>query len=113
MSAAIAGARVEAGTDFAIADDHGFFTITAPISSSLTIKDAAGGPCAQRAISALVDPRTPALVYRVGKIGCSIDVRPKSVGELVPAAHAEAAAVDGVKDKLQRARADILAISSR
>lgn len=64
-------ARVEAGTDYAVADDRGYFTITAPLSSQITIRHPDGAACTQRAIGSLVNIKAPSLLYRFGKILCT------------------------------------------
>jgi hypothetical protein len=69
--APLGGARVEAGSDFAVADDRGYFTITAPLAASITIKTPSGEPCIARPISGLVNTRDPSLIYRFGKIRCA------------------------------------------
>ncbi|HEX7858445.1 MAG TPA: TcfC E-set like domain-containing protein [Sphingobium sp.] len=66
----LAGARVEAGTDYAVADDHGYFTITAPLSSQLTVRRSDGTACVEREIASLIDSKAPSLLYRFGKIRC-------------------------------------------
>jgi hypothetical protein len=67
----LAQARIEAGTDYAVADDRGYFTITAPLSSRITIRRSDGRACTQRAISSLIDSKTPSLLYRFGKVRCA------------------------------------------
>ena len=71
--APLGGARVEAGSDFAVADDRGYFTITAPLAASITVKTPSGEPCIARQISSLVNTRDPSLIYRFGKIRCAAD----------------------------------------
>ncbi|NWK98386.1 hypothetical protein DM806_22485 [Sphingobium lactosutens] len=66
-----AQARIEAGTDYAVADDRGYFTITAPLSSTIAIRRADGGACVERSIRSLIDAKTPSVLYRFGKIRCS------------------------------------------
>jgi hypothetical protein len=66
----VANARIEAGRDVALADDHGYFTITAPLQSVMTVRLPAGGLCVSRAISSFAGEAKPALLHRVGKIGC-------------------------------------------
>lgn len=66
----LAGGRVEAGTDLAIADDRGYFTVSAPLSSRLTIQTNAGEPCLQRPIASLVDADDPTLLHRLGQLTC-------------------------------------------
>lgn len=66
-----AQARIEAGTDYAVADDRGYFTVTAPLSSTIAIRRADGGACVERSIRSLIDAKTPSVLYRFGKIRCS------------------------------------------
>lgn len=63
-------ARIEAEKDVAVADDRGFFTITAPAAGQITIRLADGALCAQRAVSSLVDVDQPAMLHRFGKLQC-------------------------------------------
>lgn len=69
----LARARVEAGADYAVADDRGYFTITAPLSSRMTIRHPDGMACSDRTISSLIDSKTPSLLYRFGKIRCATE----------------------------------------
>src|SRR3546814_12421400 len=75
-----------------MADDRGYFTITAPLSTHISIRRPDGNACVQRAITSLVDTKTPALLYRFGKIHCATG----------PVSRAEDAVPDGrpVHDKL-------------
>lgn len=68
--APVASARIEAEKDFAVADDRGFFTITAPASGDITIRLPSGTLCTQRSISGLVDVDQPALLHRFGDVRC-------------------------------------------
>lgn len=68
--APLASARVEAASDVAVADDRGFFTITAPASGELTIRRPDGGACLSRPVAGIVDVGAPALLHRAGKIAC-------------------------------------------
>jgi hypothetical protein len=88
--APMAGARIEAGSDFAVADDRGYFTVTAPVSAAITIRGADGSPCLQRVIATMIDIRTPSLLYRFGTLRCSADKAPTSsnwpeIGDREPA----------------------------
>lgn len=65
-----AQARVEAGTDYAVADDRGYFTITAPLASNIAIRRADGSACVERSIKSLIDAKAPSLLYRFGKVRC-------------------------------------------
>jgi outer membrane usher protein FimD/PapC len=66
----MASARVSAGSDFAVADDHGFFTITAPLNATVDIKGAAGESCTDHQVGSLVKAGDPVLLYRIGKLTC-------------------------------------------
>src|SRR3546814_13049266 len=54
-----------------MADDRGYFTITAPLSTHISIRRPDGNACVPRAITSLVATKTPALLYRFGKIPCA------------------------------------------
>lgn len=66
----LGSARVEAGTDVVTADDRGYFTITAPLSATMTIRNKSGELCVQRALETLADTTQPSLLYRFGRIAC-------------------------------------------
>lgn len=66
----IPNARVEAGTDFAIADDRGFFTVTAPRGDAMVVKTPTGGACVTRRIDDVIGKEQYGLVYRVGTVAC-------------------------------------------
>lgn len=66
----LGSARVEAGTDVVTADDRGYFTITAPLSATMTIRTKSGELCVQRGLASLVDTSQPSLLYRFGRIAC-------------------------------------------
>lgn len=66
----IPNARVEAGTDFAVADDRGYFTVTAPRGDAMVVKTPAGAACATRRIDDVIGKEQYGLVYRVGPIAC-------------------------------------------
>lgn len=66
----IGSARVEAGTDVVMADDRGYFTITAPLSATMTIRKKDGALCVQRTLASLADTAQPSLLYRFGRISC-------------------------------------------
>jgi len=83
----LAGARVEAGNDVAQADDRGFFTITAPLAATVTVRLRNGAPCVQRRINALVDARQPAILYRFGQVACEAGVvQARNAGAKAPPA---------------------------
>ncbi|WP_019832150.1 TcfC E-set like domain-containing protein [Sphingomonas sp. PR090111-T3T-6A] len=67
----IANARVEAGTDFAIADDHGYFTVTAPRGEAMTVKTPSGGACLNKRIDDVIGKEQYGLIYRVGAVACN------------------------------------------
>ena len=67
----IANARVEAGTDFAIADDHGYFTVTAPRGEAMTVKTPSGGACLNKRIDDVIGKEQYGLIYRVGTVACN------------------------------------------
>lgn len=77
-------ARVEAGSDVALADDRGYFTITAPMDSTMSIRTPGGELCLQRAVGSLADVSQPALLYRFGQIRCESGVN--ATERRVPAA---------------------------
>ncbi len=85
-------ARVEAGADVALADDRGYFTITAPVDSTLSIRAPGGELCLQRPVGTLADVSQPALLYRFGQIRCQSGVNaterrvPTAVSALQPPA---------------------------
>jgi outer membrane usher protein FimD/PapC len=66
----IPAARVEAGSDFAIADDHGYFTVTAPRGDAMTVKTPAGGACLSKRIDDVIGKEQYGLIYRVGTVAC-------------------------------------------
>jgi hypothetical protein len=66
----IPNARVEAGTDFAIADDHGYFTITAPRGDAMTVKKPSGQLCLDKRIDDVIGKEQYGLIYRVGALAC-------------------------------------------
>jgi hypothetical protein len=49
-------ARVEAEADVALADDRGYFTITASMDSTMSSRAPGGELCLQRAVGSLADP---------------------------------------------------------
>jgi hypothetical protein len=67
----LGSARVEAGTDFVTADDRGYFTITAPLSATMTIRTKSGDLCLQRSLASLTDTNQPSLLYRFGQVSCA------------------------------------------
>lgn len=66
----VSAARVEAEKDVAVADDRGFFTITAPAAGEFTVRLANGTLCTQRSIASLTDVNQPVLVHRIGEVRC-------------------------------------------
>lgn len=66
----LGSARIEAGADVVIADDRGYFTITAPLSATMTIRNKSGELCVQRALETLADTNQPSLLYRFGRVAC-------------------------------------------
>jgi hypothetical protein len=66
----IPNARVEAGSDFAIADDHGYFTVTAPRGDAMTVKTPSGGACLSKRIDDVIGKEQYGLIYRVGTVAC-------------------------------------------
>ncbi|MHA3840737.1 TcfC E-set like domain-containing protein [Sphingomonas aestuarii] len=63
-------ARVEAEKDVAIADDRGFFTITTPAATDITIRWPSGVLCIKQAVTRMIDVDQPVLLHRFGQIRC-------------------------------------------
>ncbi len=72
--APVAAARIEAEKDVAVADDRGFFTITAPASGDFTVRLPNGALCTRRVITSLTDVNQPVLVHRIGAVRCEAQV---------------------------------------
>lgn len=70
----LASARIEAGTDVVIADDRGYFTITAPLSATMVIRSKSGEMCHESTLSSLVDMTQLSQLYRFGQIRCGQSV---------------------------------------
>lgn len=70
----VAAARIEAEKDVAVADDRGFFTITAPASGDFTVRLPNGALCTRRVITGLTDVNQPVLVHRIGAVRCDAQV---------------------------------------
>jgi len=66
----LSSARIEAGSDVVAADDRGYFTITAPLSATMTIRTKSGELCVQRTLESLADTSQPSLLYRFGRVTC-------------------------------------------
>lgn len=79
VGAPLPSARIEAEKDVAVADDRGFFTITAPASGDITIRLPSGAICTQRAVSGLVDVNQPALLHRFGNIRCDHQISKRQI----------------------------------
>lgn len=84
-------ARVEAGMDVALADDRGYFTITAPVDSTMSIRAPGGELCLQRTVGTLADINQPALLYRFGQIRCQsgVNATERRLPGTAPAARSE------------------------
>lgn len=83
--AAIAGARVRAGTDIVIADDNGYFTVTATAGTRLEIRRPDGTDCTSRPISELISQTGRGnLIERVGTVRCGEGKSPQ-IGSSPPA----------------------------
>ncbi|MDB5714170.1 MAG: hypothetical protein JWO15_1567 [Sphingomonadales bacterium] len=66
----LAGARIEAGNDYTVADDRGYFTITAALTAKLEVRTAVGGACLSRVIGSMVNAKNMSLLYRFGTLHC-------------------------------------------
>lgn len=67
---ALPNARVEAGDDYITTDDLGYFTVTAPRDTAVTIKTATGQPCLTRPVEQILGSSGKETLYRVGKLAC-------------------------------------------
>ncbi len=72
----LAGARVDAGSDYTVSDDRGYFTVTAALTATLSIRSPSGEPCLERLMNSVVNAKDPALLYRFGKLRCATPTTP-------------------------------------
>lgn len=72
--AALSEAHIRAGSDFNVADDNGYFTITATRDATLEIQRPDGTPCLSAPLGTFLDARASGLghaVQRIGMIRCA------------------------------------------
>ena len=66
----LAQARVSAETDYVVADDLGYFTISGPIDGELIIRKSDGSGCSTKIIKRLFVPERDRDFYRTGPLFC-------------------------------------------
>ena len=64
-------ARVSADTDYVVADDLGYFTISGPVDGELVIRRTDGSGCRTEIIKNLFIPEDDREFYRTGPITCT------------------------------------------